>query len=457
MNRCARIIVFGMFFPLLALSQNSDSIVVRKIYTEALMNGKAYNWLRELTGNIGGRLSGSPQAAKAVLWAKEKMIEAGADTVYLQEVWVPHWVRGGKETGTIIETNGNKTSVPVCALGMSVATPSKGITAQLIEINDFEKLSRLGVENIKGKIVFFNYPFDESYISTFDAYADAVNFRWAGPSEAARYGAVATICRSMTNTTDDFPHTGSMHYNDSLPKIPCCAISTNAANLLSKIMKANNATQFYLKQDCQLLDSVLSYNVIGEIKGSEFPDQYISVGGHLDSWDICDGAHDDGAGVVQSIEMIRILKAINIKPRRTLRAVAFMNEENGLRGGKKYAAVALEKKEKHVAAIESDAGGFAPTGFGLNMDDDKKTLIAKWKPIFKPYGLFSFENEGDGADISALKNMNVPRLGLEVESQRYFDYHHAPSDTFDKVNKRELLLGAAAMTTMAYLLALYGL
>ncbi len=457
MNRCARIIVFGMFFPLLALSQNSDSIVVRKIYTEALMNGKAYNWLRELTGNIGGRLSGSPQAAKAVLWAKEKMIEAGADTVYLQEVWVPHWVRGGKETGTIIETNGNKTSVPVCALGMSVATPSKGITAQLIEINDFEKLSRLGVENIKGKIVFFNYPFDESYISTFDAYADAVNFRWAGPSEAARYGAVATICRSMTNTTDDFPHTGSMHYNDSLPKIPCCAISTNAANLLSKIMKANNATQFYLKQDCQLLDSVLSYNVIGEIKGSEFPDQYISVGGHLDSWDICDGAHDDGAGVVQSIEMIRILKAINIKPRRTLRAVAFMNEENGLRGGKKYAAVALEKKEKHVAAIESDAGGFAPTGFGLNMDDDKKTLIAKWKPIFKPYGLFSFENEGDGADISALKNMNVPRLGLEVESQRYFDYHHAPSDTFDKVNKRELLLGAAAMTAMAYLLALYGL
>lgn len=421
------------------------------------MNGKAYNWLRELTGNIGGRLSGSPQAAKAVLWAKEKMIEAGADTVYLQEVWVPHWVRGGKETGTIIETNGNKTSVPVCALGMSVATPSKGITAQLIEINDFEKLSRLGVENIKGKIVFFNYPFDESYISTFDAYADAVNFRWAGPSEAARYGAVATICRSMTNTTDDFPHTGSMHYNDSLPKIPCCAISTNAANLLSKIMKANNATQFYLKQDCQLLDSVLSYNVIGEIKGSEFPDQYISVGGHLDSWDICDGAHDDGAGVVQSIEMIRILKAINIKPRRTLRAVAFMNEENGLRGGKKYAAVALEKKEKHVAAIESDAGGFAPTGFGLNMDDDKKSLIAKWKPIFKPYGLFSFENEGDGADISALKNMNVPRLGLEVESQRYFDYHHAPSDTFDKVNKRELLLGAAAMTTMAYLLALYGL
>lgn len=421
------------------------------------MNGKAYNWLRELTGNIGGRLSGSPQAAKAVLWAKEKMIEAGADTVYLQEVWVPHWVRGGKETGTIIETNGNKTSVPVCALGMSVATPSKGITAQLIEINDFEKLSRLGVENIKGKIVFFNYPFDESCISTFDAYADAVNFRWAGPSEAARYGAVATICRSMTNTTDDFPHTGSMHYNDSLPKIPCCAISTNAANLLSKIMKANNATQFYLKQDCQLLDSVLSYNVIGEIKGSEFPDQYISVGGHLDSWDICDGAHDDGAGVVQSIEMIRILKAINIKPRRTLRAVAFMNEENGLRGGKKYAAVALEKKEKHVAAIESDAGGFAPTGFGLNMDDDKKTLIAKWKPIFKPYGLFSFENEGDGADISALKNMNVPRLGLEVESQRYFDYHHAPSDTFDKVNKRELLLGAAAMTAMAYLLALYGL
>jgi hypothetical protein len=205
------------------------------------------------------------------------------------------------------------------------------------------------------------------------------------------------------------------------------------------------------------MDSVLSYNVIGEIKGSKFPDEYITVCGHLDSWDTGKGAHDDGAGVVQSIEMLRVLKATNIKPSRTVRAVAFMNEENGLRGGKKYAAMAKEKNEKHIAAIESDAGGFLPLGFGLNMPEDKKKLIQNWAPLFLPYNVFNFSNDGDGADISPLEKMNIPCIGLKVNSQRYFDYHHTSIDTFDKVNKRELLLGAAAMTAMAYMLAFYGL
>ncbi len=449
--------VILFFISASVYSQNNDSLVFRKIYSEALENGKAYDWLRELTEEIGARLSGSPEAAKAVEWTKKKMIEAGADTVFLQPVMVPHWIRGAKESSYIIEANGNKTNVPICALGNSVATPEGGINAQVIEINDFSQLAKFGVEKIKGKIVFFNHPFKESFQNTFEAYGDAVGYRWAGPSEAARYGAIATVCRSMTNASDNFPHTGAMRYNDSLPKIPCCAISTKAADLLSRILRANNSTKFFFKQECHFLDSVLSYNVIGEIKGSEFPDEYIVVGAHLDSWDLGTGAHDDGAGIVQSIEMIRTLKAANLKPRRTIRAIAFMNEENGLRGGKTYANVAKARNEKHVAAMESDAGGFLPIGFGLNMSEERKNKIKKWAPLFLPYFVYNFTKEGDGADISPLENMSVPLMGLEVNSQRYFDYHHSDNDTFDKVNKRELLLGSAAMTAMAYMIALYGL
>ena len=438
-------------------AQNNDSLIFQKIYSETLVKGKAYEWLRELTSEIGNRLSGSPEAAKAVEWAKKKMIEAGADNVFLQEVMVPHWVRGPKETSFIIEANGNKTSLAVCALGNSVATPKDGITGQVIEVNDFSQLHKLGADKIKGKIVFYNHPFNESFPNPFDAYGEAVGYRWAGASEAARYGAIATVCRSMTNTIDNFPHTGSMQYNDSFPKIPCCAVSTVAAELMSRVIRANSETKFFFKQDCHFLDSVLSYNVIGEIKGSEFPDEFITVCGHLDSWDLGTGAHDDGAGIVQSIEMIRTIKATNLKPKRTLRAVAFMNEENGLRGGITYAAVAKEKKEKHIAAMESDAGGFLPLGFGLNMAEEKKAKIRKWAPLFLPYFVYNFTGEGDGADISPLRKQGVPCMGLEVNPQVYFNYHHTANDTFDKVNKRELLLGAAAMTAMAYMIAMYGL
>lgn len=437
--------------------QTNDSIVLRKIFTETLTNGKAHALLRELTKDIGKRISGSPEAAKAVEWTKKKMIEAGADTVYLQPVMVPHWVRGEKEKAIIVETNGNKTEVPILALGNSIATPASGITVGIVEINNMEQLEKLGKEKINGKIVFYNYPFDESKVNTFDSYGDAVGYRWAGPSQAAKYGAVATVCRSMTNASDNFPHTGAMRYADTLPQIPCCAISTNGADLLSRILRSNKETKFFLKQNCHFEDSVLSYNVIGEIRGSEFPNEYVTVGAHLDSWDCGEGAHDDGAGIVQCIEMIRTYKALNIKPKRTIRAVAFMNEENGLRGGKKYAAVAFEKKEKHVAAMESDAGGFVPLGFGLNMPEIKKEAIRKWAPLFLPYGIFDFTKDGDGADISPLEKMDVPLIGLQVNSQRYFDFHHTDNDVFEHVNKRELLLGSAAMSSLAYLLAFYGL
>lgn len=436
-------------------AQISDSVALRSIYSETLENSKAYNWLRDLTTTCPGRLAGSDAAAKAVEWAKKTMIEAGADSVYLQEVMVPHWVRGAKETGTIIEANGKKQSVPVIALGNSVGTPKEGITANIIEVHNFDELKALGTEKVKGKIVFYNHPFDEKFINTFEAYGEAVEYRWAGPSEAARYGAVGTIVRSMTNAQDDFPHTGAMHYYDSLPKLPCIAISTNGANLLSSIIRANKETKFYMQTNCQMLDSVKSYNVIGEIFGKSKRDEVIVVGGHLDSWDNCSGAHDDGAGVVQSIEILRTMKALKMTPERTIRVIAFMNEENGAKGGKTYAANL--NGEKHVAAIESDAGAFLPVGFGLNMKEEKRELIRKWIPLFRPYGLWNFDNDGDGTDISFMEKYDIPCIGLNVNSQRYFDYHHAASDTIDKVNKRELLLGSASMAALAYLIAMHGL
>ena len=447
-------------FSLLCFSsyaQNTDSLFIKRIFNETLENGRAYQWLYDLTENVGPRLAGSKEAGTAVEWAKQKMIEAGADSVYLEEVMVPHWVRGAKEKGVIVEANGNKQEVQILALGNSISTPKEGLTANIIEVQNFDELDKFGKAMIEGKIVFFNHPFDEKFINTFEAYGEAVKYRWKGPSEAAKYGAVASICRSMTNALDDYPHTGAMRYVDSIPKIPCVAISTIGANLLSKLLKANKETKFFMQTHCEMKDSVLSYNVIGELRGTEKPKEYVVVGGHLDSWDNCNGAHDDGAGIVQSIEIIRTLKAINMRPKRTIRIVAFMNEENGLRGGQKYAANMDSKKELHIAAIESDAGGFLPLGFGLNMSEEKKTKVRKWAPLFLDYGLYNFSGEGDGADISAMEKFNVPLMGLHVNSQRYFDYHHAASDTWDKVNKRELLLGSASMGAMAFLLAEYGL
>lgn len=446
------------FFTISAFAQDKDSLAIRRIYTEALNNGKAYNWLRELTTDIGGRLAGSPEAAKAVDFARKAMVEAGADSVWLQECWVPHWVRGAKETGKIIDSKNNAQEVPMVALGGSISTPKEGLTAAVVEVHDFDELKKLGREKIEGHIVFYNHPFIQDFYNTFEAYGEAADYRWSGPSEAARYGAVGSICRSMTNSYDDIPHTGGMGYDDSIPKIPCAAISSNAADLLSRIIRSNGNTRFYMQLNCQTLDSVLSYNVIGEIKGSEHPEEIITVGGHLDSWETGKGAHDDGAGVVQSIEVLRVFKALNIRPKRTIRAVAFMNEENGLKGGRKYAAQAAARNEKHIAAMESDAGGFTPYGFGLDMSEAKKDIVRKWVPLFVPYHVWNFEEGHGGSDIGPLKReLNVPLFGLAVDSQRYFDYHHASTDTFDKVNRRELLLGASAMASLIYMLAQYGL
>ncbi|MDB2322300.1 M20/M25/M40 family metallo-hydrolase, partial [Flavobacteriaceae bacterium] len=420
---------------------------------------QSYNWLDYLSNNIGSRLSGSLGAEKAVAWTKEELEKLGLDKVWLQPVMVPKWVRGIPEFAYIETKPGNTIKVNICALGGSISTPATGLKAKVVEVSGVEELEKLGRDKIKDKIVFFNRPMDASLINTFESYGGCVNQRYSGAMEASKFGAIGVIVRSMNLRIDDLPHTGSMTYGVIAPsdRIPSAAISTKHADLLSGMLRLDSNIQFYFKQNSKQLDDVLSHNVIGEITGSEYPDEYIVVGGHLDSWDLGDGAHDDGAGCTQSMEVLRLLKLSGIKPKRSIRVVLFMNEENGLRGGNKYAEIAAQKNENHIFALESDAGGFTPRGFYFDCDQSNFEQILSWKSLFKPYLIHFFELGGSGADIGPLKNETNVLSGLKPDSQRYFDYHHAPNDTFDAVNKRELELGAATMTSLIYLIDKYGI
>jgi hypothetical protein len=453
-----RILYLFIFLISLSTYSQSDEDVIKKIYSQSLTNGKSYEWLDYLSNQIGGRLSGSLNAELAVQWGKEELEKLGLDKVWLQPVMVPKWVRGSKEYAYFESSIKQTTNVNICALGGSVATNPLGLKAKIVEVHNFEELEILGEQQIKGKIVFYNRPMQEDLISTFNAYGGCVNQRYNGAVEAAKYGAVGVIVRSMNLRLDDLPHTGSMTYED-LPiekRIPSAAISTNDAELLSTSLKLDSDLEFYFKQSCAQYKDVLSHNVIGEITGSEFPNEYFVVGGHLDSWDLGDGSHDDGAGVVQSMDVLRLLKESGIKPKRSIRVVLFMNEENGLRGGTKYADEAKRKGENHVFALESDSGGFTPRGFSFDCSDANFNQVLSWKPLFKPYLIHYFEKGGSGADVGPLKSDNNVLAGLRPDSQRYFDHHHAANDTFDAVNKRELELGAATMTALVYLFDKYG-
>lgn len=437
-------------------AQNPDSVAIRHIYNEALGNGRSYEWLRYLTKQIGPRLSGSDGAQKAVDWTKQVMEQQDFDRVFLQEVMVPHWVRGAREEA-FIHNGKQKINVPIAALGGSVATGPKGVEANVIEVKSFPELRALAADKVRGKIVFFNRPMDPTKINTFEAYGGAVDQRANGATEAAKLGAVGAIVRSMTNVRDDNPHTGSMRYGTGVPLIPTAAISTNGADRLSRSLAENPNLTFFFKQNCETLPDAKSYNVVGEIRGTEKPDEIIVVGGHLDSWDLSEGAHDDGSGCVQSIEVLRILKALGIRPKRTIRAVMFMNEENGLRGGVKYADLARQNGEKHIAAVESDNGGFTPRGFGIVGTPEQRAKVMTWKPLLAPYGLTDIGPGSGGADIGPLAQLSTVLFGFKPDSQRYFDYHHTPVDRFEAVSQRELELGAASMAALVYLLDQYGL
>lgn len=440
-----------------SFSQN-DQDVLKTIYSTSLTEGKSYEWLDYLSNQIGGRLSGSLNAERAVEYTKSELEKLGLDKVWLQPVMVPRWVRGAPEYAYIQTEPGKSTKVNICALGGSVSTPGAGVLASVVEVMGIDELKALGTEKVQGKIVFFNRPMQSDLINTFSAYGGCVDQRYSGALEAGKLGAVGVIVRSMNLRLDDFPHTGAMTYGD-LPvkqRIPSAAISTKDAELLSDMLQLNPNLEFFFRQNCQQLADVQSYNVIGEIKGSVYPNEYIVVGGHLDSWDLGDGSHDDGAGCVQSMDVLRLLKKSGIKPQRTIRVVMFMNEENGMRGGNKYAEEAKAKGENHVFALESDSGGFTPRGFSFDCDEAVFDKISEWESLFKPYLIHYFEKGGSGADIGPLKKEGMVLAGLRPDSQRYFDYHHASNDTFDAVNKRELELGAATMASLVYLIDKYG-
>jgi len=438
---------------------DADAKFIDQIYDHGLTDSRCYAWLEYLSLHIGHRLSGSTSAAKAVNWTKSMLDTLGLDSVWLQPCMVPHWVRGEAEQVRVV---GSKKfgSFPLAALALGGSIGGK-VQAEVVEVDTWEQLDQLGeAGKLKGKIAFYNRPMDATRIRTFEAYGGCVDQRVGGASRASKYGAVAVLVRSMTLRLDDFPHTGTMHYDSAYSLIPAAAISTLAAEALSRTLREEGRAKVSIQLNCMTLPDVLSYNVIGEIRGSERPNDIILVGGHLDSWDVGHGAHDDGAGVVQSMDVLRVLKTLGYRPRHTIRCVLFMNEENGLRGGKAYALEAERKGEFPLASIESDAGGFTPRGFSFDGDE---TVFGKFfeklttfQTHFEPYDL-KFRKGGSGADINPLKGMKGLLSGYLPDSQRYFDYHHAESDTFDKVNKRELELGTASMAALVYLIDKYGL
>lgn len=440
-----------LFLPLLAVGQNQQA-QLKALYDTELSAGHTYDNLRYLCKEIGNRLSGSSGAAASVEWTKQLMESYGFDTVYLQPVMVPHWVRGDTDVVRVLNSKKYGTvELTSLALGNTIGTGPKGLLGNVMEVKSIAELKKLGAQ-VKGKIVFFNGPMDPTKVDAFEAYSGAVSQRGSGAGEASQLGAIGTIVRSMNNRVDGYAHTGNQRYAPNAPAIPALAISTQDAERLSSMLADQSDLQLYLESHGEMKTEKLSYNVVGELRGTEKPEEIIAVGGHLDSWDVGEGAHDDGAGCMQAIEVLRLYKQLGWKPKRTLRAVMWMNEENGLRGGQEYARVAKEKGEKHIAAIESDSGGFLPIGFSSTGTEAQRAKLTSWAELLRPYQLWNLQKAGGGADIGPLRDQGTLLIGLLPDSQKYFIYHHTEADVFEAVDRRELELGAAAMAALVYLL-----
>ncbi len=438
--------------------QNTDEAFIKKISDEIFTHSRAYENLRVLTKTIGPRLAGTPQMYKAEEWGYNLLKATGSENTFKQACMVPRWVRGRNDEAAAILPGNKKKTLDIVALGNSIGTGGKWLTAPVIVVNSFEELDARKDE-VKGKIVFYNYKFDPRYVETFLSYGDAVKYRGGqGTSAAAKYGAVATIVRSMTHEAGNNPHTGATRYDSAYRINPAVAIGLQDADWLADAVMKNKNVMVQLKTNAHFLPDVQGHNIIGELKGTTFPNEYIVVGAHLDSWDNCEGAHDDGAGVTQTIEILRTFKALGYQPQRTIRFVLFANEENGTRGARKYAEEVEAKNAKHLFALESDAGGFTPRGFHFDVTPAVFDKLKQWAPLFEPYGGNRFVNNGQsGVDISFLKKLGVSLSGLAPDSQRYFDIHHSRADVFESVNKRELELGAINMAALIYLVDKYGL
>ena len=446
-----------LLLPLFSNAQsNVDSLFIKKMSDEIMTNGKAYDLLYELTKKIGGRLAGSPQQQNAVIWGKKSLEAIGADKVFLQPCKTPNWKRGGNDFVAITWVNGEARMQPLAALALGNSLGSNGlIEAEVVAVASFEELEKRKNE-VKGKIVYYHSVFDPTKIQTFKAYGESGAFRRSGASRAAKYGAVAVMIHSLSTAPDNMPHTGSMTYDEAYPKIPAVALGPDDAKMLYALAK-KGTIKAQLQTYGFFLPDADENNVVAEIRGSEFPDEFITLGGHLDSWDVNEGAHDDGAGIVQTMEVLRVMKAVNYKPKRTIRFVLFANEENGVRGGNEYANQAKINKENHIFVLESDEGGFTPRSIGITASPTQLARFQTWNPLLKPYSS-EITSGGGGTDIGPMLGVNKATIlaGLIPDSQRYFDLHHAKTDVFENVNKRELHLGAVNMAAIIYLIDKYG-
>jgi hypothetical protein len=443
-----------------AFAQQTDPTTQRLI-DHILTSSQGYETLAYLTDEIGPRLSGTRNAELAVRWTTQRFRDWGID-VRNERVMVPRWVRG-EERGRLVSHNDQK--LFVTALGGSIATPASGITADVIEVSSYEQLTELGAAGkVKGKIVLYNLPMDMQLIESgraFEAYSKAVIFRGIGASRAAEQGAVAAVVRSVASGSLRTPHTGSMRYLDEVPKkIPAAAVATEDADLMHRLLAKAQRVRMNLVITPRTLPDVASANVIAEIRGSERPDEIVLIGGHLDSWDLGTGAIDNGSGVSMIMETMRVLKELGIRPKRTIRAVLFMNEENGLRGGKQYFANVAKREElhRHVAVIETDAGAAPPVGFISTLEGaNLERVQARMRVLSRIAPMYFQSSQHTGADTSPLTDAGIPGFGLIPNPRHYFDYHHTPADTLDKVDPKALAQNTAALAALAYVLAEEGL
>ena len=436
-----------------SFSQNSDEEIIRLIFDDVLTNNVAYNNLEYLCENAPGRLLGSDESIIAVNFMKDYFEKLGADNVFLQEFSTPAW----KCNNTVVSiiSDGEEIKLRADALGPSLSTPEEGLMANVIEVQGLEELKALDREDVEGKIIFYNRPVNMKIVSTFRVYGSAIDQRYYGPRVAAEMGAAGVLVRSVGTRVDTFPHTGSTGFKDI--KIACAAISTVDANLLSEALKNEKNLKVKMIIDAEYFEEINTYNLIADIKGSEFPDEYIIVAGHIDSWFNSPGAHDDGIGCVQAADVLRIFKELGIKNRRSIRAIMYMDEELFQSGGNAYLKYSEEKNIKNYLALEADAGGFTPEGFTIDATDSITNFISTYFNLLNPYGIDYIKKGGSGVDISPLKKLRVPLMGYRTDSQRYMDLHHSAYDTFDKVHIRELQLGSGNMAAMVYLIDKYGL
>ena len=431
---------------------------LKRLQQTALTSNYAYRQVAHLANNIGPRLSGSAQAAKAVEYVASELKAIGCE-VQLEKVMVPHWVRGD-ETAALVQfpgqAQGTTQKIVLCALGPSVATPQDGIEAEVIAVRNFNELKSLPRDKVAGKIVLFNYPFDKQMAAEGrggEAYGEAVVYRADGPSAAARQGAVACLIRSVGGADYRLPHTGQTDYLSDAPKIPAGAVTAEDADLIADLVR-QGPVRMKLVLTPQTLPDVESANVIADIKGSEHPEQVIVVSGHLDSWDLGTGAIDDGAGVAVSMEAANLVQKLHLKPKRTIRVIAWMNEENGLAGSKQYAKDHEKEWMNHFAAMETDGGADHPLGINIKGKPEVKKMLAPVAAILQESGAGMLNLvEHCGADIGPLEKAGVPAFSPIQDSRFYFNYHHTAADTLDKIVPKELAENSAVVAVAAYALA----